>query len=121
MRFWLDTLGLEVAADWSDNRRSAAALKLGDSHVLVAGQEEQRDRDAGFPIEHGRVYMYVQVRGLDALVSHRKSMNVTDLHGPVRLDWGPRLATARDTDEILLVFIEGEADSALVARHLHGK
>ena len=116
MRFWRDTLGLEVAADWSDDRHGAAALRFGDSHLIVAGEEEQRDKDLGFPIEHGKLYMYVQVRGLDALVAHLKGKNVAGLHGPVQLHWGPRLVTAHDPEGVPIMFVEGDPDSTLVAR-----
>jgi len=117
MRFWRDALGLEVAADWSDDEHGAAALKFGDSHVIVAERETPRDAEVGFRLEPGRTYLYVRVRGLDALVSHLRSNHAVEVHGPVQLHWGPRLATARDPDGTPLLFIEGEPDSALVERH----
>ena len=116
MSFWQDTLGLEVAADWSDDDHGAAALTLGNSHLIVAEQEKQREIDFGFSTERGRVYIYVQVRGLDALVAHLEDQNVRGLHGPVQLHWGPRLVTAQDPDGVPILFVEGDPDSDLVAR-----
>lgn len=117
MRFWRDTLGLEVAADWSDDRHGAAALRFGDSHLIVAGQEDERDKDLGFPVQHGKIYMYVQVKGLDALVAHLKNMNSSEIHGPVKLHWGPRLATTKDPEGVPIMFVEGDPDASLVARY----
>lgn len=116
MSFWRDALGLEVAADWSDESHGAAALKFGDSHVIVAGPDGQRDAEAGFPIEHGKLYLYVQVRGLDALVAHLKDKGITILGGPVRLHWGPRMVSARDPEGMPVLFLEGEPDEDLVER-----
>lgn len=114
--FWRDTLGLEVAADWSDDGHGAAALKFGDSHVIVAGKEKQRDEDLGFTVESGKVYTYVQVEGLEALVTHLKSKNIAEIHGPVQLHWGPRMVTVQDPDGVPIMFLEGAPDSTLVKR-----
>jgi uncharacterized glyoxalase superfamily protein PhnB len=117
MRFWRDTLGLEVAADWSDDHHGAAALRFGNSHLIVAGQEEKRDHDLGFPVEHGKIYIYVQVKGLDALVAHLQSKNNSEIHGPVQLHWGPRLATTNDPEGVPVMFVEGDPNATLVARY----
>ena len=98
LHFWRDVLGLEVAADWSDDSHGATALRLGSSHLIVAGQEDIRDKDLGFPMEPGQYYIYVQVKGLDALVTHLKSKNVPILGDPVKVHWGPRIATVRDPE-----------------------
>lgn len=116
MGFWRDALGMEVAGDWSDDNHGAAALKFGSSHVIVAGQEEKRDKEVGFPIEHGKLYIYVKVKGLDALVTHLKSKNIPILGGPVQAHWGPRLATVKDPDGVPVMFVEGNPDPTLVAQ-----
>lgn len=116
MGFWRDALGLEVAADWSDGSHGAAALKFGDSHVILAGPEGERDAEVGFPIEPGKLYLYVQVRGLDALVAHLKNKRVAILGGPVQLHWGPRMVSAKDPEGVPVLFLEGEADAELVVR-----
>ena len=116
MGFWRDALGLQVAADWSDESHGAAALKFGDSHLIVAGPEGERDAEAGFPIEHGKLYLYVRVRGLDALVAHLKSKDIAILGGPVQLHWGPRMVSAKDPEGVSVLFLEGEPDADLVAR-----
>ena len=118
MRFWRDTLGMEVAADWSDDDHGAVALKFGDSHIIVAGKEEVRNKEVGFPFEHGQPYIYVKVKGLDALVTHLKSLNIPILSGPVKLHWGPRMATVKDPDGLPVLFIEGDPDPAHVAQFL---
>ena len=117
MRFWRDVLGLEIAADWSDDGHGAAALRFGNSHLIVAGPEDERDEDMGFRMEHGKFYVYVQVKGLDALVALLKSEDVPELHGPVQLHWGPRLATTKDPEGVRVMFIEGDPDTTLVARY----
>jgi len=114
--FWQDVLGLEVAADWSDDRHGATALRLGGFHLIVAGKEETRDKDIGFPMEHGKYYIYVKVKGLDALVTHLKSQNVSILGGPVKVHWGPQIVTVRDPEGVPVMFVEGNPDPALVAR-----
>ena len=116
MRFWRDTLGMEVAADWSDDSHGAAALKLGSSHVIVAGPEEGRDEELGFPIEPGKLYICVKVEGLDALVTHLNSKNIPILGGPVRLHWGPRMVTVKDPEGVPVLFVEGNPDPTLVAQ-----
>ena len=60
--------------------------------------------------------MYVKVKGLDALVAHLKSKNISVLGGPVQLHWGPRMASAKDPEGVPVIFVEGEPDPALVAR-----
>ena len=116
MRFWRDALGLEVAADWSDDSHGAAALEFGSSHVIVAGPDEIRDEEVGFPIEHGKLYLCVKVKGLDALITCLKSKNIPILGGPVQVHWGPRIATVRDPDGVPVMFAEGKPDPTLVAR-----
>ena len=116
MHFWRDVLGLEVAADWSDESHGAAALRLGRFHVIVAGQEEIRDQDVGFSMEPGKYYLYVNVKGLDALVTHLQSKNVPILSGPVKVHWGPKIATVKDPEGAPVMFVEGNPDPALVAR-----
>ena len=116
MGFWRDALGMEVAADWSDDDHGAAALKFGDSHIVVAGHEEARDKEVGFSVEPGQTYLYVKVKGLDALVAHLKSQNIEILGGPVKTHWGPRIASAKDPDGVPVLFVEGDSDPALVAQ-----
>ena len=116
MHFWRDVLGLEVAADWSDDSHGASALRLGSLHVIVAGPEEVRDEDVGFPMEHGKYYIYVKVKGLDALVAHLKSKNVPILGGPVKVHWGPRIATIKDPEGVPVMLVEGNPDPALVVQ-----
>jgi catechol 2,3-dioxygenase-like lactoylglutathione lyase family enzyme len=116
MRFWRDALGMPVAADWSDKDHGAAALQFGDSHIVVAGPEDSRDHEAGFPIQPGRPYIYATVRGLDALVANLKNRGVPILSQPVKLHWGPRVASAKDPDGVPILFVEGEPDPALVAK-----
>ena len=116
MHFWRDVLGLEVAADWSEESHAAAALRLGSSHIIVAGQEEIRDKDLGFPIEPGKYYIYVKVKGLDALIAHLKSKNVPISGGPVKVHWGPHIATVIDPEGVPVMFVEGDPDPALVTR-----
>ena len=106
MRFWRDALGLEVASDWSDDHHHGTALKFGKSHIIVADHEEIRDAELGFPIEHGKPYVYVKVKGLDALVTHLKSKNIPVLSGPLKLHWGPRLASVKDPEGVPVMFIE---------------
>ena len=120
MRFWRDTLGMEVAADWSDNGHGAAALKLGGSHIIVAGQEERRDEEVGFPVDNGKLYIYLKVRGLDALLAYLKSENIPILGGPVQLHWGPRMATVKDPEGVPVMFVEGDPDPTLVAKFSRG-
>ena len=116
MHFWRDVLGLEVAADWSDDSHGATALRLGGFHVIVAGQEEIRDKDVGFPMEPGKYYIYVKVKGLDALVAHLKSKNVPIVSGPVQVHWGPNIVTVKDPEGVPVLFVEGNPDPALVAQ-----
>ena len=116
IRFWRDTLGLEVAADWSDDGHGAAALRFGDAHVIVAGEEEQRNKDFGFPVESGKLYMYVQVEGLDALAANLRSKHNLEIHGPVQLHWGPRMVAVQDPEGVPIMFVEGDPDSTLVTR-----
>ena len=66
MGFWRDALGLQVAADWSDEGHGAAALEFGDKHVIVAGPEGERDAEAGFPIEPGKLYIAAAGNGHSA-------------------------------------------------------
>ena len=106
MRFWRDALGLEVASDWSDGNHQGAALKFGNSHLIVASQEKIRDEEVGFSIEHGRPYVYVKVKGLDALVTHLKSKNIPVLGGPLKLHWGPRMASVKDPEGMPVLFVE---------------
>jgi len=116
MEFWRDTLGMQVAGDWSDENHGAAALRFGDSHLIVADQEDARDKETGVPIKPGQPYIYVKVRGLDALVTNLKSRGIPVLSDPVKLHWGPRIATVKDPDGIPVLFVEGEPDPALVAK-----
>lgn len=116
MHFWRDVLSLEVAADWSEDSHGATALRLGSFHVIVAEQEVIRDKDLGFPIEPGKYYIYVKVKGLDALITHLKSKNVPILGGPVKVHWGPRIATVIDPEGVPVMFVEGNPDPALVAQ-----
>ena len=106
MRFWRDALGLEVAKDWSDDNHHGAALKLGSSHIIVADQEEIRDEDVGFPVEHGKHYVYVKVKGLDALVTHLQGKNIAVLRHPARVHWGPRMASVEDPEGVPVMFVE---------------
>ena len=116
MRFWRDALGMEVAGDWSDDKHGAVALKFGESHIIVAGQEDARDKDLGFTVEQGKIYLYVNVRGLDALVAHLKSQGMSIIRGPVKLHWGPRMASAMDPEGVPVIFVEGEPDPDLVKK-----
>ena len=116
MHFWQDVLGLEVAADWSEESHGAAALRLGSFHLIVAEPEEIRDKDLGFPMEPGTYYIYVKVKGLDALITHLKSKNVPILGGPVQVHWGPHIATVIDPEGVPVMFVEGNPDPALVAQ-----
>jgi catechol 2,3-dioxygenase-like lactoylglutathione lyase family enzyme len=114
MKFWRDALGMPVAGDWSDENHGAAALQFGDSHIIVASQEDSRDKETGFPIEPGRPYIYVKVKGLDALITSLKIRDIPILSEPVKLHWGPRIATVMDPDGVPVLFVEGEPDPALV-------
>ena len=111
MRFWRDALGLEVASDWSDDRHHGVALKLGGTHVVLSDQEKIRDEELGFPIEPGMPYLYVKVKGLDALVEHLKSKNIPVLSGPLELHWGPRMASVKDPDGVPVMFVEWAEES----------
>ncbi len=111
MRFWRDALGLEVESDWSDDSHHGVALKLGHSHVVVADHENIRDEELGFPIEPGKPYLYVKVKGLDALVAHLKSKNISVLSGPRKLHWGPRMASVRDPEGVPVMFVEWAEES----------
>ena len=106
MGFWRDALGMEVASDWSDDNYHGAALKFGSSHIIVAEQEKIRDQEVGFPIEHGKHYVYVKVKGLDALVTRLKSKGIPVLGGPVQLHWGPRMASVKDPEGVPVMFVE---------------
>ena len=118
MGFWRDALSMEVAADWSDKEHGAAALKFGDSHIVVAGHEEARDKEVGFPVKPGQTYLYVKVKGLDALVAHLKSQKIEILSGPVKVHWGPRIASVKDPDGVPVLFVEGDSDPALLSQYL---
>ncbi len=111
MRFWRDSLGLEVASGWSDDGHHGVALKLGGSHVVVADKVKIRDEELGFPIEPGKPYLYVKVKGLDALVAHLKSKKIPVLSGPLELHWGPRLAAVKDPDGVPVMFVEWAQES----------
>ena len=117
MRFWRDALGMEVAGDWSDDDHGAAALKFGESYIIVAGQEDVRDKEVGFPIEHGKIYLYVKVRGLDALIAHLKSQGMSIVSGPVQLHWGPKMVSVKDPEGVPVLFVEGEPDPVLVEKY----
>ena len=115
--FWRDTLGLELAADGSQPGHGAVAMKLGGTHLIVSDVETQRDEELGFEARPGQPYLYVSVRGLEALVEHLRLRGTTILAEPRDLHWGPRMAVAGDPDGVPVIFVEGDPDPALVAKY----
>lgn len=107
MRFWRDVLGLEVLQDWSSGDYHGAAMKLGAERLTVAEGEVERDQEVGFRVEQDRPYLYFRVQGLDALVDHLRRKGIKILGGPVKLHWGPRMASAESPDGFPVMFVEG--------------
>ncbi len=82
-----------------------------DDGRRLEDQEKIRDEELGFPIEPGKPYLYVKVKGLDALVTHLKSKNIPVLSGPIELHWGPRMASVKDPDGVPVMFVEWAQES----------
>lgn len=101
MKFWRDTLGLHPFDD------CGAALGLGDAHLFLGDHgKDGEDAEFGFPVQPGRPYLFVKVKGLDALARTLKEKGCKILAGPMDAHWGPRLLTAQDPDGNPVVFIE---------------
>jgi catechol 2,3-dioxygenase-like lactoylglutathione lyase family enzyme len=106
LQFWRDGLGLEVAHDWSTGDYHGATLHCGEARITLADPEPERDEEAGFPILQGRPYVYLKVKGLDAMVEDLRERGIEVISGPLDAHWGPRQATVRAPAGLYVLLLE---------------
>lgn len=99
LRFYLDGLGLEPAALWSDEGR-ALLIEMGRATIEIFDEEhaESVDRIEAGRRTSGQIRFALQVPNLDRAMDRLLAHGATLVHEPVMTPWGDYNVRLQDPD-----------------------
>jgi catechol 2,3-dioxygenase-like lactoylglutathione lyase family enzyme len=108
LRFYCEGLGLEPAAQWSNNGGRAVMLEMGQA-TLEIFDEAQATAIDGIEVERsvsGQVRFALQVPDLADAMERLLAHGATLVHPPVVTPWGDRNARFQDPDGVQITLFQ---------------